>query len=105
MCRQRIDADLALGRDAELVSELEALVQAQPLRERTRAQLMLALYRSGQADALAAYRAARETLVEDLGIDPGPSCVSSRPRSYARTSRCSSRRLRSSGRRCSSGDS
>ena len=69
----RIDADLALGRHAELVSELEALVQAQPLRERPRGQLMLALYRSGrQADALAAYRAARETLVEELGIDPGP---------------------------------
>ena len=70
---ERIDADLALARHAELVSELEALVQAQPLRERPRAQLMLALYRSGrQADALAAYRAARETLVEELGIDPGP---------------------------------
>jgi DNA-binding SARP family transcriptional activator len=70
---ERIDADLALGRHAELVSELEALVQAQPLRERPRGQLMLALYRSGrQADALAAFRAARETLVEDLGIDPGP---------------------------------
>jgi class 3 adenylate cyclase len=70
---ERIEADLALGRHAELVSELEALVQAQPLRERPRAQLMLALYRSGrQADALAAYRAARETLVEELGIDPGP---------------------------------
>jgi DNA-binding SARP family transcriptional activator len=70
---ERIDADLALGRHAELVSELEALVQAQPLRERPRAQLMLALYRSGrQADALAAYRAAREILVDELGIDPGP---------------------------------
>ena len=69
---ERIDADLALGRHAELVSELEALVQAQPLRERPRAQLMLALYRSGrQADALAAYRAAREILVDELGIDPG----------------------------------
>ncbi len=69
---ERIEADLALGRHAELVSELEALVQAQPLRERPRAQLMLALYRSGrQADALAAYRTARETLVEELGIDPG----------------------------------
>ncbi len=69
----RIEADLALGRHAELVSELEALAQAQPLRERPRAQLMLALYRSGrQADALAAYRAARETLVEELGIEPGP---------------------------------
>ena len=70
---ERIDADLALGRHAELVSELEALVQAEPLRERPRGQLMLALYRSGrQADALAAYRSARETLVEELGIDPGP---------------------------------
>jgi DNA-binding SARP family transcriptional activator len=70
---ERIAADLALGRHAELVSELEALVAAQPLRERPRAQLMLALYRSGrQADALAAYRTARETLVDELGIDPGP---------------------------------
>jgi DNA-binding SARP family transcriptional activator len=69
----RIDADLALGRHAELVSELEALVQAQPLRERPRAQLMLALYRSGrQADALGAYRTAREMLVDELGIDPSP---------------------------------
>ena len=69
----RIEADLALGRHAELVAELEALVAAQPMRERPRAQLMLALYRSGrQADALAAYRVARETLVEELGIDPGP---------------------------------
>jgi DNA-binding SARP family transcriptional activator len=70
---ERIDADLALGRHAELVSELEALVQAQPLRERPRAQLMLALYRSGrQADALSAYRAARAALVDELGIEPGP---------------------------------
>src|SRR5688572_5780314 len=70
---ERIEADLALGRHAELVSELEALVAAQPLRERPRTQLMLALYRSGrQADALAAYRTARETLVVELGIDPGP---------------------------------
>jgi class 3 adenylate cyclase/predicted ATPase len=70
---ERIDADLALGRHAELVSELEALVQTQPLRERPRGQLMLALYRSGrQADALAAYRAAHETLIEELGIEPGP---------------------------------
>ena len=70
---ERIEADLALGRHAELVSELEALVQAQPHRERPRAQLMLALYRSGrQADALAAYRAAREALVDELGIEPGP---------------------------------
>jgi len=70
---ERIEADLALGRHAELVSELEALVETQPLRERPRGQLMLALYRSGrQADALAAYRDAREMLVEELGIEPGP---------------------------------
>ena len=70
---ERIEADLVLGRHVELLPELEALVRAEPLRERPRAQLMLALYRSGrQADALAAYREARETLVEELGIDPGP---------------------------------
>jgi DNA-binding SARP family transcriptional activator len=70
---ERIEADLALGRHAELVSELEALVEAQPHRERPRAQLMLALYRSGrQADALSAYRAARAALVDELGIEPGP---------------------------------
>jgi YVTN family beta-propeller protein len=68
----RIDADLALGRHAELVGELEAIVAASPLRERPRAQLMLALYRCGrQADALAAYRDARRTLVEEVGIEPG----------------------------------
>jgi len=68
----RIDADLALGRHLDLVPELEALVHAHPLREHPRAQLMLALYRSGrQADALAAYRAARDILVEELGLDPG----------------------------------
>ena len=70
---ERIEADLALGRHADLTSELEALVEVQPLRERPRGQLMLALYRSGrQADALAAYRDARETMVEELGLDPGP---------------------------------
>ncbi len=70
---ERIEADLALGRHVELLSELEGLVQAQPLRERPRAQLMLALYRSGrQADALAAYRDTRTTLVDELGIEPGP---------------------------------
>jgi DNA-binding SARP family transcriptional activator len=70
---ERIEADLALGRHTELVPELEALVDVQPLRERPRSQLMLALYRAGrQADALAAYRAARETLIEELGIEPGP---------------------------------
>ena len=70
--QDRIDADLALGRDGDLVGELEQLVSEHPLSERLRGQLMLALYRSGrQAEALAAYRAARETLVETLGIEPG----------------------------------
>ncbi|MEA2386130.1 MAG: hypothetical protein QOJ22_304, partial [Thermoleophilaceae bacterium] len=68
----RIDADLELGRHAAVVGELEALVVAEPLRERPRAQLMLALYRCGrQAESLAAYRAARRTLVEEIGIEPG----------------------------------
>jgi predicted ATPase/class 3 adenylate cyclase len=70
---RRIEADLALGHHADLVGELEALVQADALREGPRRQLMLALYRSGrQADALATYKAAREVLAEELGIDPGP---------------------------------
>ena len=68
---ERIDADLALGRHAGLVGELEALVAEQPLRERLRGQLMVALYRSGrQAEALEAYRAARRTLVDELGLEP-----------------------------------
>jgi DNA-binding SARP family transcriptional activator len=67
----RIDADLALGRHAELVGELEGLVAQHPLRERLRGQLMLALYRSGrQAEALEAYQAGRRVLVEELGIEP-----------------------------------
>jgi predicted ATPase/DNA-binding SARP family transcriptional activator len=70
----RIDAELALGRHVQLVGELERLVAEQPLRERMRAQLMLALYRSGrQADALAVYQRARRTLVEELGIEPTES--------------------------------
>ena len=69
----RLDADLECGLSAELVGELEAFVREQPLREHPRGQLMLALYRAGrQAEALAAYAAAREALVDGLGIDPGP---------------------------------
>jgi DNA-binding SARP family transcriptional activator len=67
----RIEAELALGRHHELVAELEGLVRVYPLREHLHGQLMLALYRSGrQADALAAYRAARKVLVDELGIEP-----------------------------------
>ena len=70
---QRIEADLATGRSSELVAELESLVAEHPLREPFRAQLMLALYRAGrQAEALEAYRAARATLLGELGIEPSP---------------------------------
>ena len=69
---QRIEARLALGRHAEVVGELEALVREHPYRERLWAQLMLALYRCDrQADALQAYQHARRTLVDELGIEPG----------------------------------
>ena len=69
----RIEAELTLGRHTALVPELELLVTREPARERLVGQLMLALYRSGrQADALAAYRAARCSLVEELGLEPGP---------------------------------
>jgi DNA-binding SARP family transcriptional activator/tetratricopeptide (TPR) repeat protein len=69
---ERIEVDLVRGRHAELVGELEALVRDHPLRERLRAQLMLALYRSRrQAEALETYREARTVLVEELGIEPG----------------------------------
>ena len=68
----RVEADLAVGRHRELVAELGQLRTEHPWRERLHAQLMLALYRSGrQADALEAYRHAREVLVEQLGIEPG----------------------------------
>jgi DNA-binding SARP family transcriptional activator len=70
---RRIDADLDAGESESLVPELHALVQHEPLRERTRAQLMRALYRSGrQAEALAVYRDGRTLLVSELGIEPGP---------------------------------
>jgi class 3 adenylate cyclase len=69
---ERIEADLALSRSEELVPELERLIEANPLRERLTAQLMLALYRSGrQAAALDTYRRARERLVEELALEPG----------------------------------
>ena len=68
----RVEADLARGAHAALVSELQQLRAEHPTRERLVAQLMLALYRSGrQAEALEVYRDAREILVEDAGIEPG----------------------------------
>jgi predicted ATPase/DNA-binding SARP family transcriptional activator len=67
----RFEADLAMGRHGELVGEVEALVQEHPLRERLHGQLMLALYTAGrQAEALEVYQAARQALVEGLGIEP-----------------------------------
>jgi predicted ATPase/DNA-binding SARP family transcriptional activator len=67
-----IDADLSAGRHAELIVELDTLVAANPMRERLHAQRMLALYRANrQVEALAAYRAARAGLVEQIGVEPG----------------------------------
>lgn len=69
---ERVEADLELGRHAELVPELSLLVERHPLSEGLRARLMLALYRSGrQSEALRAYRDGRRRLSEELGIDPG----------------------------------
>lgn len=69
----RIEADLALGRHADLVGELRRLVGEEPLRERLWGQLMMALYRSGrQADALRAYSELRQALGDQLGIEPSP---------------------------------
>jgi DNA-binding SARP family transcriptional activator/pimeloyl-ACP methyl ester carboxylesterase len=69
----RVEAQLACGRHREMIAELETLTTNHPLRERFWYQRLLALYRSGrQADALRAYRELRATLVEQLGIEPGP---------------------------------
>ncbi len=69
---ERIDADLVLGANAELIPELEGLVGSNPLQERLGAQLMLALYRAGrQAEALAVYRRTSEMLRDELGLEPG----------------------------------
>jgi DNA-binding SARP family transcriptional activator len=69
----RIEADLALGEHSRVASELKSLVAEHPLRERFRAQLMLALYRCGrQSEALDAYRDGRGLLLDELGIEPSP---------------------------------
>ncbi len=74
-CVERLaDAELALGRPHRVVVELSTLVAADPTRERAAAQLMLALHGTDrQADALAVYRRVRATLVEELGVEPGPA--------------------------------
>jgi DNA-binding SARP family transcriptional activator len=73
---ERIEADLALARERDLVAELEALVARHPLRERLRGQLMLALYRCGrQAEALQVYQDTRLLLVEELGLEPSRTIV------------------------------
>jgi DNA-binding SARP family transcriptional activator len=69
-----IDAELALGRHAEVIGELESLLIEAPTREHTAGQLMLALYRCGrQADALDVYQRVRAALAQDLGLEPGPA--------------------------------
>jgi WD40 repeat protein/DNA-binding SARP family transcriptional activator len=69
----RLDADLAAGRHLDVVGELRQLVASEPTRERLAGQLMLALYRCGrQAEALDAYTATRHTLVDEIGVEPGP---------------------------------
>jgi transcriptional activator len=71
---ERVEADLALGRHGELVGELQALVEQHPLRERLRAELMLALYRCDrQAEALQTFQEYRRALSERLGLDPSPA--------------------------------
>jgi DNA-binding SARP family transcriptional activator len=71
---ERLDVELALGRSADLIAELRQLVEENPLRERLREQLMVALYRCGrQAEALEVFREARRYLGDELGVDPGPA--------------------------------
>ena len=73
---ERIEAELACGRHAPLVGELEALCSAHPLRERLWGQRMVALYRSGrQAEAFRVFQSLRRHLGEELGIEPGPAVV------------------------------
>ena len=69
----RIEADIERGLAGEVTGELEQLVAEYPVRERLWRLLVLALYQAErQADALAAYRRARQMLAEELGIEPGP---------------------------------
>ena len=90
---ERIEADLALARHAELVGELDALVRRHPHRERLRRQLMLALYRCGRhAEALEAFQSFRRKLQDELGIDPPLGLESSSGWCCSRTDRSTSSR-------------
>ena len=74
-----VEAELACGRAAEMIPEIESLAGEHELREAFRAQLMIALYRAGrQADALRVYRDYRGVLVEELGLDPSPALADAR---------------------------
>ena len=100
----RAEADLALGRHGELVGELEALCREHPLRERLWELLMLALYRAGrQAEALRAYTEARDRLVDELGIDPGPALRELEARILAQDPLARPSRPGTSPDRCSAG--
>ncbi|MBE1565823.1 AfsR/SARP family transcriptional regulator [Nonomuraea africana] len=84
---ERVALDLELGRGAEVIGELRALVSAYPLRERAWAQLMLALIQAGRrSEALAAYEEARGTLVAELGLEPGPELREAHERALAEES-------------------
>jgi YVTN family beta-propeller protein len=73
----RIDADLALGRHASVIAELNSLAESHPMREHLQAQRILALYGAGrQADALEAFRSVRRRLMDEVGIEPGPELTS-----------------------------
>jgi DNA-binding SARP family transcriptional activator len=81
LLESRLALDLDLGRHEEAVSELSALTAEQPLMERPRELLMVALYRSGrQAEALAVYTETRHLLADELGVDPGPRLAELRQR-------------------------
>lgn len=93
---EKLSAELALGRHARLVGDLDALTREHPLRERLWGDLMLALYRSGrQAEALGAFRRARAVLAEDLGIDPSHRLQRLHERILAQDRSCPRPRARS----------